>query len=550
MPTQNIDIAMQQKKGEFPVFVRFNDFPEEVQNSKHCEYYVASAAKAVIGAESFRGLMVCEFSGKPGERPTLWKLFCWNQVARSTLVSEGIELKGTSVTIFDSNPFKNVNADGKEIDETKLIVSNIPPSFDENEIINELKRRNIKITSKLKQEYIRKPDGKLTADELGKRTVWIEVPDKPLPGKIQIGPILAKVYHREQKKCTNCLQFGHLARNCRNDTVCNFCKKEGHKEEDCVEFQEYKEMQAEEERKKREEEWRLEKERLEKIEHDKLMAEIEARRLEEEEAEKKREEERRQAEERKRIEEEKRKEEKEKRRLEEERRRAHEAEKRAEEKKKKEEEEKRKAEEEKRKAEEEKKRQEEKEKKAEEERREEERRKKEEEDSRENNMEVSENENDDVKNNDKPTEKKDTNLTEAEKEKLNTIIIDNEVFRLEKDINKVNNIALNKEYVISEENNNKFDNITSEHLCDEEQAAIISRPLTKCNVISEENNNKFDNITSEYFCGEGQATIPRRPLTRCNEVLEKFRRTRSNSIKRKLNHLNVEEPSNKKLNFV
>ena len=97
----------------------------------------------------------------------------------------------------------------------------------------------------------------------------------------------------------------------------------------------------------------------------------------------------------------------------------------------------------------------------------------------------------------------------------NTIIIDDEVYTLEKDNSKDSNVAFSEEHVISEEN-----------------------------------NNRFDVFTSEYFQGEGQATFPRRPLSRCSEVLEKFRRSRSNSIKRKNSHLNIDEPTNKKLNML
>ena len=105
MPSQTLDMqAKKINKGEFPVFVKFYDFPIKVQKSRHAEFLVASAAIKVVGAEAFRGLMICEFSGNPGERPGLWKLFLWNEVARAKLISEGIVLEGIAIEIFSNFP--------------------------------------------------------------------------------------------------------------------------------------------------------------------------------------------------------------------------------------------------------------------------------------------------------------------------------------------------------------------------------------------------------------------------------------------------------------
>ena len=134
--------------------LKFYDFPIQTQKSKHAEYLVASAAIKVVGAEAFRGLMICEFSGNPGERPGLWKLFLWNEVARAKLVSQGIVLEGISIEVYSNNPLRKVNDDGIEIDETKLTISNVPPSFDDEEIITNLKKRGVNVTSKIRMDFI------------------------------------------------------------------------------------------------------------------------------------------------------------------------------------------------------------------------------------------------------------------------------------------------------------------------------------------------------------------------------------------------------------
>ena len=102
------------------------------------------------------------------------------------------------------------------------------------------------MTSKIRKDYIRKPDGKLSAKEAGRIVVWIEVPLEPLPKIMKVGPITAKVYHREQKFCNNCLQYGHFKNNCKNKMVCHYCKEEGHKMEDCIKYIEMKMAEEEE----------------------------------------------------------------------------------------------------------------------------------------------------------------------------------------------------------------------------------------------------------------------------------------------------------------
>ena len=252
MPTQDIS-NIQKNKGEYPVFFKFHDLPEDVQTSKHVKYLVAEAAMKVVGFEAFRSLMVCEFSGRPGERPRLWKLFFWTEHARSTAVAKGMEFDGLLVRIYDKNPLRKVNSDGEEIEETKLHISNIPPSFEEEEIIPVLKKKGIVVTSRLKKEFIRKPEGKLTSKEDGCAFLFIQTPKEPLPSVLKVGPITVKLYHKEQKFCDNCRQFGHFKRNCKNKSVCSFCDEEGHTVDECLKF-------IEEERRLREEKERLEKE--------------------------------------------------------------------------------------------------------------------------------------------------------------------------------------------------------------------------------------------------------------------------------------------------
>ena len=157
-------------RGEIPVFLRFHDFPEIIQKSQHLEFLVAKAAINVVGDEAFRGLMDIDY-GRREERPQIWKLFVWNEVARAKLISQGIVLNDKAITVYNKNPLSRINDKGEEINETKLTIGNIPPSFDEGAIESCLVNIGVKFTSKLRVEYIRTPTGKLTDKITGRRTV-------------------------------------------------------------------------------------------------------------------------------------------------------------------------------------------------------------------------------------------------------------------------------------------------------------------------------------------------------------------------------------------
>ena len=106
-------------------------------------------------------------------------------------------------------------------------------------ILRESERKLVQIGcdlhSKLLMERDRDEKGGLTRWLTGRRFVYVKIPDRPLPEKINIGPATATLYHREQKLspnnavCSRCLTTGHRASACANEVVCRTCKKSGHK---------------------------------------------------------------------------------------------------------------------------------------------------------------------------------------------------------------------------------------------------------------------------------------------------------------------------------
>ncbi|XP_069105740.1 zinc finger CCHC domain-containing protein 10-like [Argopecten irradians] len=81
-------------------------------------------------------------------------------------------------------------------------------------------------------------DGYLTNCETGDRIVIVKKLENPLPTSMTIGgKYRAMIRHRgqpnENAHCSNCLQAGHVARDCINDKVCRHCKSPGHIQSNC-----------------------------------------------------------------------------------------------------------------------------------------------------------------------------------------------------------------------------------------------------------------------------------------------------------------------------
>ena len=164
----------------------------------------------------------------------LWRIYPRNSDARANLLISGITLRGVSVSLCDKNPFLIQSPNGDTVNTTRLVISNVPISFSDKELLEMVIKVGGKPRSDLYLERDRDDDGKLTRWLTGRRFVYIEVPPTPLPGKIDIGPFKASLFHREQKEnrtptCGKCLRQGHTTAQCDSAVVCFDCKKAGHK---------------------------------------------------------------------------------------------------------------------------------------------------------------------------------------------------------------------------------------------------------------------------------------------------------------------------------
>ena len=141
--------------------------------------------------------------------------------------------------LLDNNPYIR-GVSNREIDTTRLLISDIPLGIPNSEIEKVLTKKGCKMTSSIKFELERDESGNLTQWKTGRRFLYIEVPQTPLPKDIKIGQFTGKLFYKEQRQvisdmtCYNCFGQGHISRECPNPVKCRACRVEGHREGDNV----------------------------------------------------------------------------------------------------------------------------------------------------------------------------------------------------------------------------------------------------------------------------------------------------------------------------
>lgn len=219
-----------------PVFVINNHLPA-FENKFYSTAEICAAAEKLCGYNSIEGAQ------KIG---SLWRIYPRTRESRQKLLLQGIVLRGVQVVVKSRNPFlvrtpgSNDMVGDRVADQplsTKLIISNIPLSYSDNDILLAVNNLGVTAMSKLISERDRDDKGKLTHWKTGRRFLYIAVPKYPLPKSTEIGPFKASLFHKEQKTedrqraatCRKCLQPGHMAAECSAPVKCRQCYKDGHK---------------------------------------------------------------------------------------------------------------------------------------------------------------------------------------------------------------------------------------------------------------------------------------------------------------------------------
>ena len=216
-------------------------------NIEQC-VFVKSTSLPVEKISEFEMCTLCEQGTGFGQMEAaqlmiggLWRLYPKTKEARVKLLISGITVKGIAVPLLDKNPYLLFDSlTGDEVPSTKVIISNLPLSASNDDLMGAMEALGVQFRSRMRYELARDHNNRLTRFKTGRRLIHISVPDTPLPRKMDVGNFKVEIYHKEQRlvalqanrECYKCLEKGHVATNCENNIKCRDCRKEGHRSGD------------------------------------------------------------------------------------------------------------------------------------------------------------------------------------------------------------------------------------------------------------------------------------------------------------------------------
>ncbi|CAG2189688.1 unnamed protein product [Mytilus edulis] len=213
-----------------PVFVEesdvFSHIPKEATRGLFLtisEMYKAVGAvvpdRSVMGLQRIKGL---------------WRIYLDTLKGKEFLLSEGLEIRGKSISIYSMNPRVRIQENSTDV---KIRIKDVPLSADDGQILRALEGYNCVILKHLR-ERLRYND-MITNCQTGDRIVYCEGPlTSAIPKSIPIGKYRATVIYRGQQndniKCNKCMELGHTTKNCENDWKCRICGESGHRQNECT----------------------------------------------------------------------------------------------------------------------------------------------------------------------------------------------------------------------------------------------------------------------------------------------------------------------------
>lgn len=214
-----------QRSDVLPVFVQQRSLPNE-RDKPYTVREICGTCEKKTGHDTIIGAQ---------RLGSLWRIYPRSNATQAKLLLSGFSLRGVSVTPCDKNPFIiRTSAGEREVKTTRLTVGNIPISYSNSEIEEMIVKLGGKPRSALFMERDRDDSGHLTRWLTGRRFMYIEVPETPLPSRVELGPFKPTLFHFEQRvnrelKCGRCLELGHGTSSCVSDVTCFDCGKAGHK---------------------------------------------------------------------------------------------------------------------------------------------------------------------------------------------------------------------------------------------------------------------------------------------------------------------------------
>ena len=209
------------------VYVIGRDIPSADYDFRYTPLDICEAVENLTGKDTVEGCI---------NSKGLLRLQPKTRTARNLILTTGLKLYGTSITVYDKNPFMRREGATQETPSTRLVIGDIPFTLANSEIESALKRVGCELLSSVMDEKVKYRDGRLSKFKTGRRFLFIAVPSKPLEKNLTIGGNVASVYHREQnvkpRPCQKCLQDGHATYACENEVVCLTCRLPGHRKGD------------------------------------------------------------------------------------------------------------------------------------------------------------------------------------------------------------------------------------------------------------------------------------------------------------------------------
>ena len=129
----------------------------------------------------------------------LCRIYLSSLDARDSLLIKGVTIRGIYISIIGQNP--NIVHGAGEKPAIKVIIGNLPMSISNDLILSSLKQvEGASVRTRIFDEKYRDESGGLSAFKTGRRFVYVNPPDNPLPRDFTVGEWRASLYHYGQKK--------------------------------------------------------------------------------------------------------------------------------------------------------------------------------------------------------------------------------------------------------------------------------------------------------------------------------------------------------------
>ena len=164
----------------------------------------------------------------------LWRFFAKTDTARTTLLLEGISLKGHAITVTYVNPYRPVDSNGRVESTTRLTISDIPMHLPATELEDALSQVGCDLRSKVLYEMAQDESGNMSRFKTGNRFVYMIVPETPLPKTFRMGIFNPGSFTKSSHvlprgSVLSAFNLDTLPESVINEQVCRTCFGTGHK---------------------------------------------------------------------------------------------------------------------------------------------------------------------------------------------------------------------------------------------------------------------------------------------------------------------------------